>query len=76
MSTTSSGTTSLRAAIQAGLRKRLLCKRSLVCRCPDCPCEFFQESENVIKCGFCGGPTQRAGSCRVCTECGETTGCS
>jgi hypothetical protein len=28
------------------------------------------------RCGFCQGPTQRAGACYVCTVCGETTGCS
>lgn len=28
------------------------------------------------QCGFCGGLTQRAGSCNVCTVCGSTTGCS
>jgi ribonucleoside-diphosphate reductase alpha chain len=26
-------------------------------------------------CSACGNPTQRAGSCKVCTSCGTTTGC-
>ncbi len=64
------------AAIHAGMRKRLLCKRSLVCSSPNCPCRYYEEVPHLIKCGYCGGPTQRAGSCLVCTECGETTGCS
>ena len=28
-----------------------------------------------LPCAFCGGATQRAGTCFTCQSCGETTGC-
>jgi len=36
-------------------------------------CSIF---DTDVKCSVCGGMTVPAGSCRVCLNCGSTTGCS
>ena len=32
-------------------------------------------SDSYDCCSECGGQLQQAGSCKVCTQCGSTTGC-